>query len=252
MLRSLIAAAAALALCCGTAQAQGWGSLTGKFVYDGAAPEREPVKLEKPDDIQAFGGANLTDDTLLVDANGGVANVVVYVRTKKVAVNPDIAANIPAQVTYENKGARFAPRILCIWLNEQTVILGNADPVAHNTNVQPLGDTAINPLIAPNQTFEHTFKRAQNVPVPVGCNIHPWMRGYILPRDNPYATVSAEDGTFTIADLPAGELEFQAWHEKAGYLEAPKWKKGRFTATIVAGKTVDLGDVKLAPKLFEK
>jgi len=251
MMRTFLTAAAVVALCCGTAMAEGWGSLTGRFVYDGEAPTPAKVELEKPDDIQNFGNANLTDDTLLVGSEGGLANVVVYLRTKKVDVHPSYD-NVAAQVMYDNRGARFVPRILTLWLDKQTVLLGNADPVAHNTNVQPLGDTGINPLLSPNQTFEHTFKRAQNVPVSVGCNIHPWMKGYILPRDNPYATVSAEDGTFTIENLPAGELEFQAWQEKAGYLEAEDWTKGRFTVTIEDGETTDLGAITLDPKLFEK
>jgi hypothetical protein len=59
------------------------------------------------------------------------------------------------------------------------------------------------------------------------------------------------DGKFRIPKLPVGGLEFQAWHERVGYLDAPDWPKGRFTMTIKPG-TNDLGTIKLAPSMFEK
>ena len=58
--------------------------------------------------------------------------------------------------------------------------------------------------------------------------------------DNPYFAVTKADGSFEIANLPAGvELEFRVWQEKAKYLrevtvggESQKWSKGRFSLTL--------------------
>jgi hypothetical protein len=227
-----------------------WGTLKGKFVYEGAAPTPTPVKVDK--DVQEFGKLNLVDEALVVGPEGGVENVVIYCRTKNVKVDPALEKDLPKTVLMDNKGGRFAPHIVPVWVKHQALILGNSDKVGHNSNIQPLGDMGANPLIPPAGMVELKFNRSQNVPVPVGCNIHPWMKGYVLPRDNPYMAVSNADGEFEIKNLPAGELEFQAWQEKAGYLEAPGWAKGRFKATIKADETTDLGTIKLAPKLFEK
>jgi len=123
--------------------------------------------------------------------------------------------------------------------------------VGHNSNLQPLGDQAVNPLIPANGKIDYKFNRAQTIPVPITCNIHPWMKGYILPRDNPYTAISAEDGTFTLKNLPVGKLEFQVWHEKSGYVDTPQWKKGKFEMEIKPGANT-LGDVKLPAKLFSK
>jgi hypothetical protein len=95
------------------------------------------------------------------------------------------------------------------------------------------------------------FRRSQNLPVPIACNYHPWESAYVLPRDNPYVAVSAADGTFRIAKLPVGELEFQAWQERIGYLDTSGWPKGRFAVTIKPGVN-DLGTIKLNPSMFEK
>ena len=80
------------------------------------------------------------------------------------------------------------------------------------------------------------------------------MKAYVLPSASPYVAVTAEDGSFTLANLPAGgELEFQVWHEKSGYVIPPDsgWKRGRFELKITAGAN-KLGTIKLDPKEFEK
>ncbi len=234
------------------AGAQQWGDLTGKFVFDGKAPEPAAINVNKDEEV--FGKLGLKDESLLVGAGGGLANVVVYCRTANVAVNPDLAKDVSAKVVYDNKGGRFTPHVLTIWLDKQTLVLHNSDPVGHNSNVQPLGDAGINPLLPANSSVDHTFNRPQSIPVPVACNIHPWMKGYILPRPNPYATVSKEDGTFKIEKLPVGELEFQAWQERTGYVDLadskPPMPKGRFKVTIKPG-TNDLGVIKVPAKLVK-
>jgi hypothetical protein len=256
----------------GFTHAQQWGDLTGKFVFDGQAPA--PAKVNVNKDEEVFGKLGLTDDLLVVAKEGGIANVVVYCRTMNVQVNPELANSVPPKVVYDNKGGRFVPRVLTVWLDKQTLVLHNSDPVGHNSNVQPLGDAAINPLLPANSSVDHKFNRQQNIPVPVGCNIHPWMRGYVLPRGNPYATVSKEDGTFKIEKLPVGNLEFVAWQEKSGYLgpivkdgkptmkdtlkiekdgktTTTDWTQGRFSVAIKPG-TNDLGTIKVSPQVFQK
>lgn len=226
-----------------------WGTLKGKFVLDGAAPK--PAALDVNKDVEVCGKHMLVNEELLVDAAGGIANVVVYVRTKGVQVNPEVAAAAAKPVVYDNKGCRFDPHILGVLVG-QPVILKNSDPVGHNSNVQPIGDQGVNPLIPSGGEIEHKFNRSQFVPVSITCNIHPWMKGYIIPRENPYIAVSGKDGTFELKNLPVGELEFQAWHEKSGYLATPDWDKGRFKLTIAAGDGNTIGDKKIPAALFSK
>ncbi|MCA9103125.1 MAG: hypothetical protein R3C10_23010 [Pirellulales bacterium] len=232
-----------------------WGDLTGKFVYDGKAPA--PTKIDVTKDVEVCGKFPLVDESLLVGEDGGLANIVVYVRSRNVKVHPDYDALKDEKAILDNNGCRFQPHVLPVWI-EQTMELHNSDPVPHNSNIAPLGDKAVNPLLPPMGMLDHTFRRKQTYPVPVSCNIHPWMKGYVLPAENPYVAVTAEDGSFTLKNLPAGkELEFHAWHEKSGNVDptgagVPKgWSKGRFKLKIAEGAN-DLGTIKLAPKLFEK
>ena len=48
------------------------------------------------------------------------------------------------------------------------------------------------------------------------CDVHGWMKSYILVFKNPFFAVTGTDGAFTLDKLPAGTYTVQAWHEKYG------------------------------------
>lgn len=227
----------------------GWGHLKGRFIYDGPAPAPGRIVMTPP-----IANQPLTDESLLVDAEtSGIANVVVYLRTKAVAVHPAYQQFSPA-VKLTLAGGRVRPHIASIRL-DQRLRIQNLDAVAYNLNLAPLLDKADNPLLPPGNVFERpAFKRSQTIPQPISCNIHPWLKSYILPRDNPYVAITDDrEGRFEIRNLPAGELEFQIWHERVGYLAAkPEWRTGKFKLTIVSGQTADLGAVHVDPQLFQR
>ena len=54
----------------------------------------------------------------------------------------------------------------------------------------------------------------------IKCDVHPWMRSYIGVFSHPFFAVTGSDGKFTIANLPAGTYEIEAWHEKLGTQKA--------------------------------
>lgn len=243
---SIVAAVAACVLFSASVSQAQWGTLKGKFVYNGKAPT--PQKLDTSKE-KLCGDHNLTDESLVVGPDGGIKNVVIFVRTKGVKVNPELAKP-PAQVELDNKNCRFEPHVLPIQLTQQLVVK-NSDSFSHNSNITELGGAGTNPLINGGATANYKYARAQTVGQAVSCNIHPWMKAYIIPRDNPYTAVSAADGTFEIKDLPVGKLEFQVWQEKSGYVDTKEWPKGRFTYDVKQGDN-DLGTIKLEPKLFSK
>jgi plastocyanin len=226
----------------------GWGTLKGKFVFEGGAPAREKIDTSK--DPVCTQHEVLTEQIVVGD-DGGLKDVVIYLASKKVPVNPEYDATANDKIVFDNKHCRFEPHVLTMRVS-QTVQLHNSDASSHNSNIAPLGDAAFNSLIADGATAEYHFTKPQNLPVPVTCNIHPWMRGYILPRDNPYAAVTGDDGSFEIKDIPAGTWEFQVWQEVAGYLAAkPEWKKGKFKLEIKPGDN-DLGTIQVPADLFKK
>lgn len=235
------------------AESNQWGDLVGRLLYDGKAPERKKLKVDK--DVECCGKFDIRDESLMVGPDGGLANVFVYLRTRDPKVCPELAAAAPKEVVLDNRDCIFKPHCMAIWLDKQEFLIVNSDPIAQNVAFSPLGDVPANiilgPAPGPNVEARWKFKRKQTIPVPIACNYHPWESAYMLPREDPYVAITAPDGTFRIAKLPVGKLQFQAWQERVGYLDAPQWPKGRFEITIRPGVN-DLGTIKLAAALFEK
>ena len=53
----------------------------------------------------------------------------------------------------------------------------------------------------------------------VKCNIHSWMHAFIGVLDHPYFSVSQDDGSFAIKNLPPGTYTIAVWQEKLGTQE---------------------------------
>lgn len=232
-----------------------WAALRGRFVYDGAPPDAKFLNTSGKDS-ETCAKHKIPDESLLVDtASKGIANVLVFAR-KTSRVHDSHQQAVKEDVVFDQKECVFLAHVLPVRVG-QTVLIKNSDPIGHNTNITTQADVNINPLLPPGDEMKHKFNRPQSIPIPVGCNIHPWMKAYILPRNDSYVAVSQPDGSFEIANLPAGEeIEFQAWHERGagtqGYFEAQKdWPKGRFKLKLKAGEEKDLGDIKVNPKAFK-
>jgi hypothetical protein len=227
-----------------TSDKKEWGDLKGRFLYDGKPPERKKLKVDK--DLECCGKFDICDESLLVASDGGLANVYVYLRSPNAPVSPDLAGAAAKQVVLDNRDCIFKPHCMAIWYPRQEFSIVNSDPIAQNVAFSPLGDTPANIVLTIGGKSVYKFTRKQSAPVPIACNYHPWERAYVLPRDTPYVAISASDGAFSMAKLPLGEWEFQAWHEKPGFLELPDWPKGRFKFTMKPGSN-DLGTIKIEP-----
>ncbi len=226
-----------------------WGDLVGRLVYDGSAPPRKKLVVDK--DVDCCGKFDIRDESLMVGQDGGLQNVFIYLRTKKPAISPTLEEAVEKQVLLDNLDCIFQPHCMTIWAKKQEFHIVNSDPVAQNVAFTPLLDVPANIVLPVGADATWKFRRAQRVPVPIACNYHPWESGYILPTDHPYVAISKPDGTFRIPKLPVGKLEFQLWQERIGYLDTEAWRKGRFKMTIKPG-TNDLGTIKLPPTKFVK
>jgi hypothetical protein len=257
MYKPLLSSIAMIAVLTGayssTASAQEqWGDLTVKFVLDGPVPKPEPIKAEK--DPEVCNKNPLFSEEVVAGEKGELANVVVYVRTKKPKIHPDYNKLKQNSIAIDNKNCRFEPHIQVYW-TEQKLEVTNSDPVGHNSNFAPFANQAQNVLIAAEQKQAITaFQQEEGVPVPVSCNIHPWMKAYLIVRTDPYAAVSNDKGELNLKNLPAGtELEFQVWHEKGGNVKNVSFKggktdtKGRFKMKLKPGSN-DLGTIKVKLK----
>ena len=238
-----------------TAPAAEWGSLKGRFVVDGAPPKPQPLVVTKD---QYCIDKKPMNQSVVVGSKGELANAVVFLRLErggKVDVHPDYAAQLSEPAVLDNNGCLFHPHVVLVRVG-QPFVIKNSDPLGHNTKANLLQNASFNEIIAQGEERTKTFTRAEAMPMPVNCNIHPFMEGHILVQDHPYMAVSGEDGAFEIKNLPAGKHEFVFWHE-SGYVRNAKVgpgktdRRGRVELAIPANSELDLGDIKVPASVLK-
>jgi plastocyanin len=202
-----------LAAVAGAASAQEWGDLEGTFVLKGTPPT--PVKINVDKDQAFCGKHGLVEEKIVVNKeNGGLAGVVVYLFDQaKPKIHPDYAKTAKAEVVVDNANCRFEPHVAAIRTG-QTLVLGNKDPIGHNTKADFFQNNPFNDLIPAGGSIKKTFTAAEASPSVLSCSIHPWMNANLLIREDPYFAVSDKDGKFVIKNLPVGEHTFVVWSNK--------------------------------------
>jgi hypothetical protein len=226
----------------------GFASLKGQFVLGAGTVEMKLLDVNRDHNVCAPGGQTPRDPSLIVDdATRGISDIVVFARRTK---HKHESATKPAEpeVVFDQKACIFLSPAFVAQVG-QTIQVKNSDPVGHNTNIQ---GTSFNLIIPVNEARPFEVKAQSDTAKEVACNIHPWMKAYMWFRKDGYFAVTKKDGTFEIANLPAGEqIEFQAWHAKARgglALNIPelKWDaKGRFRVTLEPDAPKDLGKLEV-------
>jgi hypothetical protein len=239
-----------------------WGDVTMKFIYDGAVPV--PEKIVPTKDIAVCGKHNLVDESLVVNKeNKGIAGVVGYIYMRRgaaaPAVHPDYAKTANAKVKLDNSNCRFEPHVVFMRTSQQLVV-GNTDPVGHNTNVATFNNAGQNIVIPAAGQIKMNFPVEERVPTKVACNIHPWMSAVLVIRESPYGGVSDKNGVLTFKNVPVGKWTFRLWHERPGYVghrvavkfggKEVKWGRGALTVDVKPG-TNDLGEIEIPAAAFK-
>lgn len=202
------------------------GQIIGTVKLDGQAPHQRPVDMSKdPSCAQVSGGAPLAMENVVIGPSGGLANVVVYI-SQGLTGNESVESR---PVTIDQKGCRYVPHVVAMNVGQHLTIL-NSDKTAHNIHPEPNptgGNRQWNKSqMAGGSPLDVTWT-SEEVAIPVKCNIHPWMRGYIAVVKGPFA-VTNNAGTFKLDDVPPGSYTLTAWQESYG----PQTQK----VTVAAGK----------------
>lgn len=253
LLRILAAVLCTVLFCESSASAQGYGTLTGRFVLEGDVPEIV-VLVKKGDatvkDAEVCAAETMLKNDLIIDRKTkGIQNIFVYLPQVK-DIHPDLKKPAEMEQKCNVVGCRITPHALVVRTG-QTVAVGNKHSIIHNLHPYPLRNHPVGYLARPdvNRAMRFSFDLSEPLPILVRCDIHPWMQAYWLILDHPFAAVTGRDGSFRITQLLAGRHEFTVWHERAGYVNSGA-KRG-FQIDVVAGETTDLGTVKVPLRIFE-
>lgn len=243
---------AALVFCVAVeARAQGnFGTIKGRLVWGGETvpPARNLADVgQAPKDPQVCAAKEpIAARDLVVDpATKGVRYGFVYL-VKPQGVNPEAVKALVArtpEVVIDQKNCEFIPYVTAM-MQDQPLVLKSSDPANHNVRYSAFTNAPFNQILPPNGQIEVKLV-AEKRPIPLACDIHPWMKGYLMVFDHPFFAVTDEDGSFEIPGVPAGDQKFVVWQEKVGYV-TEGFASGK-EVKVQPGQTTDVGAIKIDP-----
>ncbi|QOV90611.1 carboxypeptidase regulatory-like domain-containing protein [Humisphaera borealis] len=157
------------------------------------------------------------DESIVVAANGGLANVIV-----------SVSSGLPEGRSYQRPAApavldqrdcKYTPRMVVMQVGQE-LVAKNSDPFFHNVHTNSMRNKPVN--VAQPQPDPVGLKLKSVVTAEtfkVTCDLHPWMIAWVAAFDHPFYGVTGDDGAFTMPALPPGQYTLKAWHERLGAIE---------------------------------
>jgi hypothetical protein len=228
-----------------------FGSIKGRIVWGGEEIPAPKVLVAKGmaannPEVCARNQTLYDRDVVVVDPKTkGVLYCCAYLSRPK-GSNPDAVKELLAKqptVAIDQKNCEFLP-YLTVMHEGQTLVVTSSDAgINHNFHITGFNNGANQNV--PAGTELKLKLNAESRPIPVECNIHPWMKANVLIVDHPFYAAAGTDGSFEIKGVPAGTQNLVLWH-KSGYVNKGA---GRGMPVVVkAGEVTDVGEIVLTPK----
>ena len=204
------------------------GSLSGKVTLTGLAPKLANLPVTR--DMKVC-GTSKPDEALEVK-DGGVKNAVIWFPGVPLAKSEK-----PVKQKLDQQACAFAPHILVAPVGSAVDVV-NSDKALHNVRVQA-GDVKLMNYAMPIPGHVIPTKLRKEGIFKVSCDVHPWMRAWMLVLPTTAYAVTDENGAYRIEGVPAGRHKIKIWHERLGEKDAE--------VEIEAGKTAT-NDVQYTPR----
>ena len=181
------------------------GSIKGKTVFLGKYEQLNPHKTGI---YKKACGSDIQNESILIN-NKGVMNSVISLHGGKLKKRT-------SDYTLNQKKCKYEPHVITMPVDSELKI-HTSDPINHNIHTYSFENDPINIMFLPGQ---EAYSQEMEEPelIKVECDLHHWMRAWIVVPPNGYSAVSDSDGSFEIPDVPPGDYKLTVWHETLGSL----------------------------------
>lgn len=191
------------------ASVPGNGIVRGTISFTGVPPVMKSITSTE---ACCQGEPQLAEETVIVNANGTLKNVFVYLEGA-----PATDGRAQPQVVLDQVRCRYTPHVLGVQVG-QSLVVRSSDPTMHNVHYVPQKNQARNlSMSGAGQQTPVTFDYAEFVRVK--CDVHPWMAAWVGVFENPFFAATGDEGSFEIKNIPSGTFKLVAWHERYGRQE---------------------------------
>ncbi len=194
------------------------GSIKGIVQLSTAIGSIGDIETQKDQDVCGTSHKNSA-----APGNGsGIAGCVVYL--EKISQGKAFSVT---NAQLDQHGCEFKPHIQILPVGAPLTVI-NSDGVVHNYHITKEGATILNEA-QPQGAPPHEVKVEAKGIVSIGCDVHPWMKGFLFLAENPYAAITDTSGSFSLTDIPPGDYTLVIWRDN-WLLDQQKDAEGRITA----------------------
>ena len=187
------------------------GSLKGHVKYDGKAPKPKRLRMGADPVCGSSHSGPVYSENFKMAKDGSMEDALVWLK------NVDYSGGVPSSpAVLDQKGCVYAPHVFGMMAGQE-LLIKNSDATLHNIHSMPKVNKEFNfamPKVVKKK--KSTFAKSEPNPFYIKCDVHPWMKTWVLVSDHPYYAVTDESGNFTIENIPAGTYEVVCWQEKFG------------------------------------
>ena len=187
------------------------GTLKGHVKYDGKPPKKKRLRMDADPVCGSSHSGPVYSENFKMAKDGSMAEALVYLKD----VSYD--GGVPSEpAVLDQKGCIYMPHVFGM-VAGQELLIKNSDATLHNIHSMPKVNKEFN-FAMPKVVKEKksTFSLSEPDPFYIKCDVHPWMKTWVLVSDHPFFAVTDENGNFSIEGIPAGTYEVVCWQEKFG------------------------------------
>ena len=137
-----------------------------------------------------------------------LTNAVVWLE----ATTPSRAHPATTATSMQLQSRQFQPRVKVVTEGSKVTFL-NGDSFSHNVFSKAAGSAFDTGVFGRSEKHVQLFKDAGVVPL--YCNIHPRMTGYVVVLPSANYAQAGDDGRFRLSAVPAGSYVLHVWHDRA-------------------------------------
>ena len=207
-----------------------WGeTIKGNARYVGAPVQKKTVSVTID---QYVCGKEKESEELMLSSNNGIRNAVVWLQN--LPPGTKVEWNLPA-AKMDQKQCAFVPRVVVVPVGG-TVEFLNSDRLLHNVKSAGKENPPFNRAQPHARSISFAFKKPEILRV--DCDLHSWMRGWVVVAEHPFYAVTNEQGDFIFENVPRGKYTLQVWQESLGNVtqELVVGDKAATTVSVGMGK----------------
>jgi plastocyanin len=177
-------------------------------------------------------GKSHENDELIVGSNRGIRWAVVSIQSPPPGAKWEPSSK---SVQMDQQQCLYVPRVVIVPVGG-TVEFLNSDRLLHNLHSVSTENPTFNRTQPKGRVIPVVFKKPETVRV--DCDLHSWMRAWVVVAEHPFYAVTGPSGEFALDNVPPGKYTLKIWQETLGTVtrEVTVGDKDTTGVTVEMGK----------------